>query len=484
MRTSCMANDGPMETISQETAAFFEAQNLMKPIVNNKRKISALAIYPYSVPQSDLSTSSSSTRSDSFEPYFVRKETDEIEVPAILESVETYAFMGFDDSMAQRIWSRYAAIMDDDDYPWGFLEFATGHIEGRAVDDAATLDDDWDQTMRHIGINDKLRRAILLPEYESIRYTGTCKFWLIDAMEVAFKSLEKLGKRLRREATRLQALGHSHGSEGKPSCRSPVSRKYIEDQLSPLTSSAAHGIRQIEDSTSLVKGRLASAPPLSIPDHTMLWRGCSLDAASRFYNVDTTEMNIIPIATALGDFNSRFSAYFTPQKEVAGRYASWLKHKVETASVAIIQLAVPDAVTKAFSVQYLWCDDIGPRADEWKRVVWKSRRRERLMEPELRHIKEADLLIGHIAKHKHKRFEDMKSWTEVNEDHNLLIDIDGVPTRAVQWVLNNDEAEEAVEEACSGKVWIHNLGALVVASSACHTGSPQIEEGTMAAYPA
>src|SRR5437773_9808764 len=60
--------------------------------------------------------------------------------------------------------------------------------------------------MKTMGINEKLLTAILIPEFDDIRFTATCKYWVLDAMEICYGALKDMDRRLIMERARLKQL--------------------------------------------------------------------------------------------------------------------------------------------------------------------------------------------------------------------------------------------------------------------------------------
>src|SRR5437762_6169760 len=69
-----------------------------------------------------------------------------------------------------------------------------------------TSTDNWDACIRAVGINEKLRTSLLLPEIYDIRFTATCKYWVLDAMEICYGTLKDLNRRLIMERARTKQL--------------------------------------------------------------------------------------------------------------------------------------------------------------------------------------------------------------------------------------------------------------------------------------
>src|SRR3954453_12747522 len=124
----------------------------------------------------------------------------------------------------------------------------------------------------------------------------------------------------------------------------------------------------------------------------MLWRAGDRKRPEAFYNQATQEVDLSAISTVPGDFTGQKKvAYWTPQKETADRYAQWTKHKVDISEIVMIQIAVPESLIKTLVVYYLWYDERRMPKDEWKKLVYYSRRG-KYLPPELDHIEEKDLL--------------------------------------------------------------------------------------------
>lgn len=427
------SSTGSSPILSEDVARFFEEEGLMTAIINNKRKISTSTISPpSSLPSRSISASSPTKPKispESFTASFVREEAEEIEIPADLRSLETYAFLGFDDATAASLWERY--ISKPADMPASFFDFAFWQIDENPTPDATCASDDWDLCLRSLGTNDKLRTAILLPEFEDLRYTASCKYWVLDAIETTYETLETMNETMRLEAARLYRAKSRPGHQAPSGAPTPIM----------ATSSAA---------------------PSAIDKHTMIWRAGSRQKAENFYNQMTSQISLEAISTVPGDFSgTRRVAYWTPQKETADRYAQWCKHKTSASEIAFIQVAVPESFTDSLATEYLWCGDRQKPTDAWKKLVWHSRRG--LMVPdELDHLDEKDLLIGHIASAIHTKYEHLKDHTQIGEHDVLTVKIDGEERKAVQWVFNTKKAMRGLAQTCVGKVWIHSAGHLMV----------------------
>src|SRR6266702_4313096 len=91
-----MATTFMPRTVSDNVANFFKSQGLMSPIRNNYRRISTAAISRPPSRSTALSLSPGQPISHRhFDASFVGEEASEVEIPAVLHSIETYMYMGF-----------------------------------------------------------------------------------------------------------------------------------------------------------------------------------------------------------------------------------------------------------------------------------------------------------------------------------------------------------------------------------------------------
>ncbi|KAJ5401598.1 uncharacterized protein N7487_007494 [Penicillium crustosum] len=58
--------------------------------------------------------------------------------------------------------------------------------------------------MTTLRISQCLQLSILQLDFDDVRATATCRFWLLDLIEMAFKTLEGMNGQLRQEMERRQ----------------------------------------------------------------------------------------------------------------------------------------------------------------------------------------------------------------------------------------------------------------------------------------
>ncbi|KAF2142645.1 uncharacterized protein K452DRAFT_318231 [Aplosporella prunicola CBS 121167] len=249
----------------------------------------------------------------------VHEESETVDIPSVLHSQETYEFIGFTPQVAADIWQCF--LTQPPDLDGSFLDFTTEHVGLHPISDAESGHDDWIGCLQALGINDQLSTAILLPEYDDIRFSATCKYWVLESLVSTYHALQ-----------------------------------------------------------NLTRGNVKYAETVdAIPGHHVVWWAGDKSQAARFYEHETGKINLASISTAPGDFSGTFrTAYFTPQRETADRYACWRKHKQPISEIAVIQVAVPDDFIRSLSTQYLWLKDRSRPSDEWKELIWHSKRGMRL----------------------------------------------------------------------------------------------------------
>ncbi|KAI9838698.1 MAG: hypothetical protein M1819_005012 [Sarea resinae] len=85
-----------------------------------------------------------------------------------------------------------------------FLSIAQSHIAEPPFQDATSFLDNMEKYMRLLGINQTLSAAILLPEFEDVRLTACCHYWVRQAVDGGFGALKDLGGSTQMQAARLQ----------------------------------------------------------------------------------------------------------------------------------------------------------------------------------------------------------------------------------------------------------------------------------------
>jgi hypothetical protein len=443
------------------------------PPKNGKRKISTNTLSPprkrliirapsasppFMPPTSPSSAASPYIRPEDFEAYYTCEEASDIEVPEVLESSESLEFISFSKGAADYIYNIFVKNTDAD-FQDSFLGTALQFLRMQTkIPDCTSQDEDWDGAMAKLGINERLRKAILHPAYSDLRYTNSMKVWVEEAIENGFLSLESLDKRMLGQSPRLLKSGPKIASV--PSSSGPKGRKHtIGDQdkpTSPFKQDQAGA-----NPTPVVK--TTTGAPKTLNHHTMIWHATTLEKANQLYDTDTGEISLNSCSGAPGDFSgNRKVCYWTPQRACADRYASWKKIWHQICDIAVVQLAVPETVTNSLHKDTLYCNPRAP-SDDWRKICYASRCGDDWPKEFKDRWTKGAWLMGHILSGKEVKYERKKDHTQIKDSDALMVMIDGRKTFAMQWVIKTRDGIDKFEEKCKGKGWILNMGAFMQA---------------------
>ena len=161
--------------IEPAIASFFVESGLLTTPKDKKRRLSASLLS--SSPSENTTNSSDSSVIEDIglsSPIEAVRAAD-IEIPEILESEETFEYIGLAKEVASYLWAAWKNR--DLDSAASFLDHAIFYVENRALihNADATADEDL---LKSIGANTSLRQAILLTEFTDIRGTASCVYWL------------------------------------------------------------------------------------------------------------------------------------------------------------------------------------------------------------------------------------------------------------------------------------------------------------------
>lgn len=377
--------------------------------------------------------------------------------------------MGLTEEIACKVWKIYSTR--DPAMPDSFLQFVQHHIEMNNAPDAYTRSDDWDACMERMGVTKALRDAILIPEFEDLRFTQSAKHWVVDAFEMGLGSLQSMTERITNSMQMKQRKpGYSFSSSHSSSSPKPVPRPASSSSIAfGMASKQKQGETQPKEPKKLAKGgpKIEVASQSSIPaGFTTVWKALGKWRCNGFLDPASGRIDLDPIAShAPPDFQGTADAvYFTPQKSVANRYALWAKHKAEIAEVMIIQIDVPFELTegKFGSTDFarrIWKDH-NPDC-EWNKLIWTSRRRAKRPKS-LTYLGKYGMLIGHICTGRDKNIIDLPNHSSVTDEHLLKVYDNGSCVNGIQWMVQGDEARVIFEEKCCGHAQIWSVGQLAV----------------------
>ncbi|KAF3123863.1 hypothetical protein TWF569_001621 [Orbilia oligospora] len=428
-----MTSTSTVSIVSSEVAHYFEELGLFKPIQGKKRRISPPTI---SQGSSAVSSDSSSRQfmptnlidgSSIFASAAIHQVKEFIEIPVFLQSQETIEIIGFTSEKARSIWNLWEGVPEDEKSSRTFLEFILEFISdpGGSLQ-AINSDDDWNAYMDNIGISSRLKTAILLPEYEIIRYTSSCEFWLLDSVECTYSALESLTERFETSAEYFRST--SFEGRKQQNAKSPA-RGDVERQGSDTSGNEAinrlttyHG-----DSDSLAGQSKVAEGEASILVYSLVREG-------RFGSIP-------------GDLSGHsLLTYWTPQREVADLHAGYLKHRAPISEVIIAEVKITEELVASLQPVYLW----------------SYQKNE--MSSYLKYLTKCHLIIVHILTNKNVKYEKMESWEDIKVSDLLHAKIDGEEKLGIQWAFRSSDVKSAFNEHCHGNVKQYNLNMLTIAS--------------------
>lgn len=373
--------------------------------------------------------------------------------------------MGLTEEVSSKVWERWNSRKPD--MPDSFLQFAQYHVELNNEPDVYTESDDWDACMEHMGITKTCRDAILMPEYEDLRYTQSAKYWVIDTFKMRFGSREILSEKIRSNLRiKQQKPGHSFssGSNPPPSSQSPIplpasSYSVVSDKASKPKQ---HISRQKgREKSAKAEPQTEVAALSSIPaGFTTIWKALDKKRCLGFLDPATGCIDLDRIVSgAPTDFNgSANTIYFTPQKSIAHRYALWAKRKAESAEVMLIQVDDPFELIegKLGSNDFVRCiwKDSNPNC-EWNQLIYNSRCVRRHLRS-LAHLRQYGMLIGHICTGKSSNIDSLLHHSSITDRHLLKVYDNGLLVTGIKFAIHTDKGKEALDMRSFGE-WANLL---------------------------
>jgi hypothetical protein len=440
-------------------------QRYVTPIRDGKRRISTATLSPprkrHQQLTHALSTSPERISAEDFAAYYVCENESEVEIPANLESIETLEFIGLNSTTARKVWDWFSNDPDPD-LNKGFIETVKFHVDmAEIVPDCVSASDDWSAALIALGINNTLSSAILLLEFSDLRHTRSVKFWVLESLKSAFLALKYLDQHLRDESPRLLAAANSPSKVTRPimpSSPSPLSRK-------ESLKGKAKGLNTSSSASATPQVTVVATEPHLVDNHTIIFHTCTKAEARSLYETASGKIDLLSRGCVPGDFSgTRPLCYWTPQRETADRYASWLKHRVPVANIAIVQIAVPESLTNSLNEVVLYHHNPLEPSDDWRKVVWYCRNGKDWPREMRDTWAQAEWIRGHILSGVDARYMNMTNWTEIKSSDTLSVEIDGQMKPAMQWVFKGEDGGEAkFEKSCAGKGYIHDLGSFKMA---------------------
>ncbi|PSR81950.1 hypothetical protein BD289DRAFT_27632 [Coniella lustricola] len=371
-------------------------------------------------------------------------------IPAHLTSYETILYLGFTESMARDIWTRWVSMTgvpnehdneardmqrDIDEGLITFLDIIIGTFRPKP-DHASDDDSQWFASMREWGLDNPTQAAIMEPAFRYIRLSQSCKHWVRDTMETRYAGLKDIQKASRqRDMERMGGRSTISGNGG-----------------TGISSSSACGSGGDLSTASRGNGGGRSIPGQqdghSIPGVVSLYRAHDNARLDGLFNEDGTLANIqCLLSRSRSDFSARRDwFYFTADYNVAQCYGRYCKRRAGVASVVLLRIDIPNAAIKSLAPPQIL--RLFSPSNEWKQLVWHSRRGN--VPSFLGPHRQATLIIGTIARRPNSHYEALPSWEHIGDDLLLRVNEQGfhdqIKSPAVQYAFSDVEGDAFLRE--------------------------------------
>lgn len=253
------------------------------------------------------------------------------------------------------------------------IDFAIGYIvdQAKMFGDADDLAHDWAQSLKTMGVNQRLITAILLPQFIDLRLRRSASEWARDSISSEWDFLVTLDKKISKKKN--LNLSARNISPAPGTTASSAIRPGSQGQFLTPTSNTP----RIETSVAI---------PDPAPAYKMLYKGGFLARLDRVFLADGTIDLIAAYSTPPTDFSPRRAdiLYFTPSKLTAKNYALFAKARSPNQETGMLYLSVPSSELDAALRVY---------GDDWRRLVLLSRRQSQLT-GDLLQYQDAPVLIG------------------------------------------------------------------------------------------
>lgn len=354
---------------------------------------------------------------------------DFIEFPEKLASPATYRFFGFDEDTSDLLFSRWRSLPDLVRHEDDVLEVAEDYLKNAGFD-ASCAADDWDGTLRKLGVGGKLRDVLTRPEYIQLICAESAVWHLIDTCQMRWRSLtvtQEISKARRRNIT---------GQSSQPA---------VDAQRTESVYSYSQGYGHISQATSAEVRQ-------NEPGQTKIYRAVGRERAKdmmrpELYPAEQLlpgQFTLTPIiSSAPSDFSGRTGLfYFSLSTQGAQVYADFIKHKAGPRGVCLIEITIPNYIISSMNPYIL---DFP--SDVFKKTVYYSRAGQDLKSVKgCSEIAHKDLLIGDTTTGVNKKIAGLPSWEDISE-RNLITLPDG--SRLKQFVFDG-KLEDAIKKHCQG----------------------------------
>ncbi|KAF5536609.1 hypothetical protein FMEXI_10208 [Fusarium mexicanum] len=479
--TSEYSKEQSKPLLSPETVRWLASKELLSSIQQKSLTISTAPLLESFTTTSTNppSTGGNWSLSEDDKP-FLRK----VDVPIRLYSAETYEFLGYQRSVAERLWNSLSSSKNPS---FSLFDVSKERLE---VDPPAKSEYGWNNFMNKIGICESLRNSILHSHLDNIRSTASCEFWLRTAFEIRWQELKALDGDVLKAMKRTASTGEQRTGSSAPSQDHGTNTEQSESSghqdTAPPTEQHSGEHEEKGPVTETTPATQTADPDAEV---VALWRGGSkknIENAKKEGRLCLQDIRSIP-----GDFSgTSLVPYFANRRDTAVLYGAFHAELSETGIPPyLLQFKVGKKWLETLQHRCLWatgdennacnlgmpnCPDQenqgvtgGTEDRSWEHVVFECRKKKTT--PSF--IRKQDLVIGHIAKFHNEEFEKMGAKTDAGAAKLI---VNGTP--AVQYVfISEDSQDQLVEEASD--VQTECLTGMIVrrCRNDC-TGKPRVDD--------
>lgn len=337
-----------------------------------------------------------------------------IEIPEALDSLETLIWCGFDEDIASTFivpeWEHQNTLFPERDRT--LMDEAMRYMRSKILDD----NEDWQASLKILGLKTDLINRIMNPEYDDIRVGGTPLFWAVDSVQEAYSYLSYIIKKeemvMKEDPQRINSPAPN---------ATPQKALRISGTLGP-------------DRTDVLW--IAAQKPQNTEGRQLFYKGGSKHRLQQVFGgangIDLTAI----LSTPPTDFHPTSASYlyFSKQKEVALQYCRYQAERVPPIEPALLVMALPTSTLPEQTPVF---------GDDWFDLIWSSRREETRRQnrgklPEhLKSYEEADILMGDVC---NTSSDKMSRLNDKREITRIRIRVGDRDVKASQIVFTSEQA--------------------------------------------
>lgn len=247
--------------------------------------------------------------------------------------------------------------------------------------------------MQRMRLSSNFQARLMDESFKDMRLSGSVKEWTIEMMKIRYEFLRHLDNVIKAPPARnVQRKVSKMDIDGKIKLLSgpEIPARSTSETLQTGTSSAS----QPSTATQLAE------PPQELDAHIMFFKGGAMSQLKSLYT-KPNELFFEKICTLPpGDFSSRIAGlYLTKNEQVAWQYAQWRRQLADgnVVPLGILRVAIPNS---------LLASTIEVFGDQWRSLVWASRRNERVPK-ELAYLSGYEWIIEPVCGESIKQVEEL-----------------------------------------------------------------------------